>query len=68
MFVVRGLKNLLPPKQKGCKRKFRGTKDQLLLLLTIHNAMHPQEDVDRLYMKRSEGGRGLISGKDCIEL
>ena len=37
-------------------------------LLTIHNAMHPQEDVDRLYMKRSEGGRGLISGKDCIEL
>ena len=37
-------------------------------LLTIHNAMHPQADVDRLYMKRAEGGRGLISLEECVEL
>ena len=32
-------------------------------LMTLHNhALHPQADVaDRLYFKRSEGGRGLMS-------
>ena len=29
-------------------------------LLTIHRAHHPKADVDRLYIKRSEGGRGLL--------
>ena len=27
---------------------------------------HPQSDVDRLYLPRKEGGRGLISIEDCI--
>ena len=35
-------------------------------LLTIYRALHPQSDVDRLYFKRSEGGRGLISVQDCV--
>ena len=35
-------------------------------LLTIHRAMHPQADTDRLYMKRNQGGRGLISVEDCV--
>ena len=30
--------------------------------------MHPQADVDRLYWKRKEGGRGLISIEDCITI
>ena len=30
-------------------------------LLTIYRSMHPQGDVDRLYMKRVAGGRGLQS-------
>lgn len=29
-------------------------------LLTCHRAHHPKADVDRLYIKRSEGGRGLL--------
>ena len=29
--------------------------------LTMYGALHPQSDVDRLYIKRKEGGRGLIS-------
>ena len=29
--------------------------------LTMHSAMHPKSDVDRLYIKRKDGGRGLIS-------
>ena len=29
--------------------------------LTMYGAMHPKGDVDRLYIKRNEGGRGLSS-------
>ncbi len=34
--------------------------------LTMYGAMHPKSDVDRLYVKRKEGGRGLISVEQCV--
>ena len=37
-------------------------------LLTIYGALHLKSDVDRLYIPRKEGGRGLISIEDCVEL
>ena len=37
-------------------------------LLTIYGALHPKSDVDRLCIPRKEGGRGLISIEDCVEL
>ena len=37
-------------------------------LLTVNRCMHLQSDVDRLYRKRKEGGRGLISIEDCITI
>ena len=37
-------------------------------MLTTYRALHPQADVDRLYLKRNEGGRGMISVEDCIDL
>ena len=37
-------------------------------LLTIYRSMHPQGDVDRLYMKRVAGGRGLQSVEETVEL
>ena len=37
-------------------------------LFTINGALHPKSDVDRLYIPRQEGGRGLISFEDCVEL
>ena len=37
-------------------------------LLTIYGASHPKSDVDILYIPRKEGGRGLISIEDCVEL
>ena len=37
-------------------------------LFTIYGALHPESDVDRLYIARKEGGRGLISTEDCVEL
>ena len=37
-------------------------------LLTINRAFHPQADVDRLYLKRAAGGRGLLSVEDCVNI
>ena len=37
-------------------------------LFTIYGAFHPKSDVDRLYIPRKEGGRGLISIEGCVEL
>ena len=30
--------------------------------------MHPQGDVDRTYLKRKKGGRGLIIVEECVML
>ena len=35
-------------------------------LLTIYGAFHPKSDVDRLYLPRAMGGRGLISCEGCV--
>ena len=37
-------------------------------LSTIYGALNPKSDVDKLYILRKEGGRGLISIEDCVEL
>ena len=34
----------------------------------MHRGLHPRSFVDRLYLPRAQGGRGLVSVKDCIEL
>ena len=28
------------------------------LVMTMHKALHPRDDIDRLYVSRKEGGRG----------
>ena len=37
-------------------------------MFTIYRALHPKSDVDRLYIPRNEGGRGLVCIEDCVEL
>ena len=32
-----------------------------------HKALHPRDDVDRLYVSRKEGGRGLASIEDSVD-
>ena len=34
--------------------------------MTMHKALHPRDDVDRLYVLGKEGGRGLTSIEDCV--
>ena len=36
--------------------------------MTIHKALHPRDDIYRLYMSRKEGGRGHASIEDCINV
>ena len=37
-------------------------------LFTIYGGLHPKSDVERLYLPRKDGGRGLIAIEDCEEL
>ena len=36
-------------------------------LMTMHKALHPRDDVDRLYVSRKERGRGLASIEDTVD-
>ena len=44
---------------KNVDRKSRKT-------MTMNGALHPKSDVNRLYIKRKEGGRGLMSVECCV--
>ena len=35
--------------------------------MTMHKALHPRDDIDRLYLSRKEGGRGLASIEDSVD-
>jgi len=37
-------------------------------ILTMNGIFHKKENVDRLYLKRNEGGRGLMSVEDCVRV
>ena len=37
-------------------------------LFTIYGLLQPKSDVDRLYIPRKGGGRGLIAIEDCVEM
>ena len=37
-------------------------------MLTMYGAHHPKADVDRMYLRRAEGGRGLIGVEDCVRI
>ena len=36
-------------------------------LMDMHKTLHPRVDVDRLYVSRKEGGRGLASIEDSVD-
>ena len=35
--------------------------------MTMHKALHPRNDIDTLYVRRKEGGRGLASMEDSVD-
>ena len=38
------------------------------MFMTMHGALHPKSDVDRIYLCREMRGRGLISCEGCIRM
>ena len=36
--------------------------------MTMHGALHPKTDVDRVYLSRENGIRGLIICEGCIRM
>ena len=34
----------------------------------MNGAHHPQDDINRLYLRRADGGRGLIGIEDCVQM
>jgi len=36
--------------------------------MTLHKVLHPTADVDRLYVPRKKGGRGLLSVSDVVQV
>ena len=37
-------------------------------ILTMNRMLHPKADVDRIYLPRKSGGRGLMSAEDTVQL
>ena len=42
------------------------TKEQKKLM-TMNKVLNPRDDIDRLYVSRKEGGRGLASIEDSVD-
>ena len=36
-------------------------------LMTMHKALHQRDGIDRLYVSRKEGGRGLTNIEDSVD-
>ena len=36
-------------------------------LFPIHGGLHPQSDVDKLYVPTKDGGNALIAIEDCVQ-
>ena len=54
------------PFLKWTRDELRQMDQRTRKLMTMHKALHPRDDVDRLYVPRKEGGRGLASIKDSV--
>jgi hypothetical protein len=52
---------------KWCKTELEKMDRKTRKMLTMYGALHPKSDVDRLYLTRKKGGRGLIGCKRCID-
>ena len=50
------------------KEELRNLDRKTRKLLSVYKSLDPQADVVRLYVKRSQGGRGLLSVEDCVNI
>ena len=55
------------PFLKRTRDDFRQMDQRTRKLMAMHKALHPRDDIDRLYVSRKEGGRGLASIEDSVD-
>ena len=55
------------PFLKWTKEDFKQMDERTRKLMTMHKALHPRDYVDRLYVPRKEGAKGLISTEDSVD-
>ena len=56
------------PSLKSTRVELQQMDQRTRKLMTVHKALHPRDDVDRLYVPRKEEGRGLTSNEDSIDI
>ena len=49
------------------KEELRSLDRKTRKLMTMFGALHPKSDVDRLYLARKRGGRGLMGCERCVQ-
>ena len=54
------------PFLKWTKDELKQMDQRTRKLMTMHKALHPRDDVDRQYVSRKEGGRGLPSIENSV--
>ena len=57
----------LGPFLKWTREELKQMDQRTKKLKTMHKALSPKDDVDRLYVSRKEGGRGLASIEDTVD-
>ena len=69
--LIKGINTWAVPLVRNSGPFLKWTRDELKemdqrtrKLMTMHKALHPRDNVDRLYVSRKEGGRGLASTED----
>ena len=72
--LIKGINNWSVPLVRYSGPFFKWTRDELKQmdqrtrkLMTMHKALHSRDDVDRRYVSRKEGGRGLSSIEDSVD-
>ena len=71
--LIKGINTWAVPLVRYSGRFLKWTRDELkqmdqrTRIMTVHKALHPRDDVDRLYVSRKEGGRVLASIEDSID-
>ena len=72
--LIKGINTWAVPLVKYSGLFLKSTRDELKQidqrirkLMTMHKAIHPRDDVDRLYVSRKEGGSGVASIEDSVD-
>ena len=67
-YLIKGINTWAVPLVRSSRPFLKWNRDRLKQMdqrtrkvVTMHKALHPRDDVDRLYVWRKEGGRGMLA-------